>query len=209
MPEATEIHCQEKIQLIEKMPLKNGCQQWLLKTETPLSLVPGSTLILDSVKLPVLWQTEEKQFYCLSLSENNFTEKTLWENYFFNSSPIKIQGHKNANLTLLICKNNGLFYALHQLYNWRQQKQLPENILVIAEAFSKQPFQLQPSRIFTSLVPAEATATLALLDDWGIVARFVNEPWQPGCFQGSVEQLENFVCKSQVASSTHKFYFGW
>ena len=61
--------------------------------------------------------------------------------------------------------------------------------LVLLQADHPLPFRPAPCRTLIPGMPAEAIATLPLLNDWGIAVRIASRQGLPGCFDGDVEQL--------------------
>jgi len=51
------------------------------------------------------------------------------------------------------------------------------------------PFKVIPSRIMTPQLPAHVTATMPLLEDWGIACRLASLQGFAGCFEGYVTEL--------------------
>ncbi|MBK1731821.1 dihydroorotate dehydrogenase electron transfer subunit [Thiococcus pfennigii] len=51
------------------------------------------------------------------------------------------------------------------------------------------PFDLQPARHPIAGLPAEASAAMPLLDDWGVPNRLASRQGYPGCFSGYVTDL--------------------
>ena len=53
------------------------------------------------------------------------------------------------------------------------------------------PFKTQPSKIIINEIPADITASMALLEDWGIPSRLTSLNDYAGCFNGYVTELAN------------------
>ena len=51
------------------------------------------------------------------------------------------------------------------------------------------PFSARPSRILVPGVPADVTAAMPLLDDWGVPSRLASLQGYPGCFEGYITDL--------------------
>lgn len=51
------------------------------------------------------------------------------------------------------------------------------------------PFRAMPSRIMVGQLPAHVTATMPLLEDWGIACRLASLQGYAGCFEGYVTEL--------------------
>lgn len=51
------------------------------------------------------------------------------------------------------------------------------------------PFKVMPSRIMIPQLPAHVTATMPLLEDWGIACRLASLQGYAGCFEGYVTEL--------------------
>jgi hypothetical protein len=209
MPEFVNQNFSYNIQCLEKIPLENGWEQWQLKSEQPLQITASSNVILDQLSMPVLWQIDAHNFICIKSAQQSFQNNQIWESFSISSTQEKnISTQNNQNdFHVLICPGNTLFYAIHQIQIWRTNKQLPNNLMVIAEANSNAAFRLQPSRIYSSLVPSSATAAIALLDDWGVLSRFSNEEWQPGCYQGDLKQLTATIELNLKDAAIHKMIF--
>ncbi len=196
-----------QIKCIQTQTLENGWQQWLLKSNRNLSISPNSIIQLDEIQLAVLWQPQQTEILCLLPPVKKAITDHQWNNFSIIQKQVMVENDVDENYCLLLCSETSLAGAIHQIHLWRASKQLPKNLFVIAEIQNNAPFKLQPSRIFSSLLPAEATATIALLDDWGIVARFVNENWRPGCFQGKLGELTKFIRKKIDLKSIRQIIF--
>ena len=210
MPKIETQNFSNNIQCIEIIPLENGWQQWLLKSENSLEIMPSSNLILEKNSMPVLWQIDAYQFICIRSAEHKFQHQKKWNSFSItsnmNSKTSNQEANNPADYYLLICPGNSLFYAIHQIQIWRNNDNLPKNLILIAEANSEAAFRLQPSRIYSSLVPTSATASIALLDDWSVLCRFANENWQPGCYQGNLIELKNIII-TLINNNTHVINF--
>ena len=51
------------------------------------------------------------------------------------------------------------------------------------------PFRARPSRILVPAAPAEAIASMPMLDEWGVPSRLASNAGYAGCFNGHVTQL--------------------
>ena len=208
MPDIETHKYSNKIQSVEKISLENGWEQWLLKSEIPLQINPSSNLVLEQFSLPVLWQIDAHQFICIKSDQQLFKQEKQWNNFSITNNNITNTSlNIDADYCLMICPGNTLFYAIHQIQQWRTNNQIPKNLIVIAEAISNAAFKLQPSRIYSSLTPSSATASIALLDDWGVLCRFTNTDWQPGCYQGELKQFSEKIELNLKNKSAFKICF--
>lgn len=69
-----------------------------------------------------------------------------------------------------------------------RQQSLPEPLVILGSEVPF-PFPARPSQILVEGLPAEVTAAMPLLDDWGIPSRLSSLQGYPGCFQGYVTDL--------------------
>jgi len=172
----------------EQIDVENGWRQLEFNCSAEINLQPNSLLQIDSIRLPILWQISKHNFLVVLAPQDSLKKQTHWSNFSIISTPINAQVAAESRC-ILECHGDGLFAAIHQIYNWRLLQKPLHNIILVADAVPQPAFKLQPSRIYSSLFPAEVTASLGLLDDWQVCARFANKNWQPGCFLGGVEEL--------------------
>lgn len=64
-----------------------------------------------------------------------------------------------------------------------------DSTLFLFELETDSPFKLQPSHIYIPYLPPNMTATLGMLEDKNIMARFVSWKGLPGCFEGGVGEV--------------------
>jgi hypothetical protein len=89
-----------------------------------------------------------------------------------------------AGQLLLSSRADALWLVLHALFYWPTRRQ---DCRVLAELPEHCPIDLQPSRMLWPCLPAGVIASLAVLDDWRIPARFTAD--RPGCFDGDLSEL--------------------
>ncbi len=183
----------QQLQSIQQIELENGWQQIQFKSLHSIQLSPGSSLLIENSKLPILWQIDDHHFFCIKPPTVPLLGNNLWQQFSVSFCKPKQSSIDDADVYILECQGAGLFAAIHQIYCWRQSNDVPEELILIADSILEPAFKLQPSRIYSSLFPADVTASLALFDDWKLLARFVNSHWQPGCYQGKLKQLRKLL----------------
>ena len=93
---------------------------------------------------------------------------------------------------VLFCEGIGNFMAIHWINHLRSERKqrlataLSSLVLSEPEQFKFQPV---PSRYITPEYPTNMIASMPLLDDLGIISRLVCEQFQPGCFEGSLDEM--------------------
>ncbi len=90
--------------------------------------------------------------------------------------------------TAILARGADILAALALIAYWRTQPDTGP-MMVIGEWSQNLPFQLQPSRFLIPNLPPEVTASIGLLEDWSIPARFCANTWLPGTYEGSLKAL--------------------
>lgn len=88
---------------------------------------------------------------------------------------------------LLIGDATGTPPVIFMADSMRQQKNLCP--LILLGYNTAPPFIAVPSRILIQDMPSGIIAAMPLLEDWGIPSRIAHSQGQPGCFEGSVDEL--------------------
>ncbi|VAW79618.1 Dihydroorotate dehydrogenase (NAD(+)), electron transfer subunit [hydrothermal vent metagenome] len=83
----------------------------------------------------------------------------------------------------------------------KQQKQQAQSFTIMGSEVPF-PFNTQPSQIIVSGIPADVTACMPLLDDWGIASRLCSTQDYAGCYQGYVTGLARHYIES-IEQSQH------
>ncbi|MEM9101628.1 MAG: hypothetical protein AAGB12_04840 [Pseudomonadota bacterium] len=78
---------------------------------------------------------------------------------------------------------------LQQLEQSQSASSLRDSLIVIAESEHTWPFRPAPSRLVLPYVPSDVIACIPLLEDKGIPSRLCHTEMQPGCFEGSTDEL--------------------
>ena len=91
-------------------------------------------------------------------------------------------------LRLLIGGGVGLPPMVFLAEHIKQQKQQTESFVIMGSEVPF-PFKTQPSQIVVPGIPADVTACMPLLDDWGVASRLCSTQGYAGCFDGYVTGL--------------------
>ncbi len=91
-------------------------------------------------------------------------------------------------LRLLIGGGVGIPPMVFLAEQLKQQKQTPQSFVIMGSEVPF-PFSTQPSQIMVPGIPAEVTACMPLLDEWGIASRLCSTQDYTGCYQGYVTGL--------------------
>lgn len=70
-----------------------------------------------------------------------------------------------------------------------QQLKEAFDIQVLLHSDNGFPFQVKPARFLWGNAPTEAIGAMPLLEDWKIPNRLCHSPFQPGCFEGTLEDF--------------------
>ncbi len=101
-------------------------------------------------------------------------------------TPFKLTGYRH--LPLLLGGGVGippiLFLAKHIRHSGE-----PVQPLALLGSEVVFPFPLRPSSLLLPGIPAQATACMPMLEDWGLPSRLASGADFPGCFQGHVTEL--------------------
>lgn len=105
---------------------------------------------------------------------------------------------KGESPILITASNQAIAIALNLC---QQLKRLSEtfNIQVLLHSDAPFPFTVKPAHFMWPDAPAEAIGAAPLLEDWKIPNRLCHTPYQPGCFDGS---LEDFLAAWQPEAGT-------
>ncbi len=200
--------------------LQQGWQQWLVNFSDVDNLLvsPRDKLVYGNHQLYILWQNQDGSLLTLaspqlllqSQKEHFWSEFNLHRCMPDSSNQQKIifseQSDTNLEDTellkskLMVCRNFGIFAAIHQIQIWRQQQRNIAPIVLLSEALPGWPMPLQPSRLLSSNLPTAAIGSLLLLDDWKILARFSTTDLHPGCYQGELEEMVEYFLKRKPAN---------
>lgn len=91
-------------------------------------------------------------------------------------------------LRLLIGGGVGIPPMVFLAEQLKTQKQQQQSFVVMGSEVPF-PFNTQPSQIMVPGLPAEVTACMPLLDDWGVASRLCSTQDYAGCYQGYVTGL--------------------
>ncbi len=83
----------------------------------------------------------------------------------------------------------------------KQQKQQAQSFVIMGSEVPF-PFHTQPSQIIVSDIPADVTACMPLLDDWGVASRLCSTQDYAGCYQGYVTGLARHYIEA-IEKSQH------
>jgi dihydroorotate dehydrogenase electron transfer subunit len=97
------------------------------------------------------------------------------------------QPHSDRRRPLLIGGGIGMPPMIFLADQLRQQRDLHPFVILGSEV--PFPFTPRPSTLLLHAMPAEATATLPLLEEWSIPCRLASRQGYPGCFDGYVTDL--------------------
>jgi hypothetical protein len=165
-------------------PLPNGWFQFTMQT----TLAPDSPvwqLRIQQVAVYPLWPLADSTnswLACCATSPENIPDQPATVRAIDTASPGK--GAK----TMVLASDEGLLQAIAWLAAHRSSLEQGE-VLVLADWNTTLPFQPQPSLMVLPHLPHEVTASISLLEDWKIPARFASRHWRPGFFEGSARTL--------------------
>lgn len=166
--------------------LPNGWRRLRLQTpDLAAVLLPGQWLELDAKPWPAL-RADPQQGWV----------DCLWRAAPPAGPTVTVAGPLGAGFdlaqasprALLLCDTEGLAQCcfLADRLRHRQPRVKP---LLLLRAAPTLPFRPQPSRLMIPGLPARAIAAVPLLDDWAVPSRLASDAGQPGCFDGSLEDL--------------------
>lgn len=96
--------------------------------------------------------------------------------------------HQDRPLRLLIGGGVGIPPMVFLAEQIQQQKQQSQSVVIMGSEVPF-PFKSQPSNIVVPGIPAEVTACMPLLDEWGVASRLCSTHDYAGCYQGYVTGL--------------------
>ena len=100
-------------------------------------------------------------------------------------NPFKLEGYRKK--PLLIGGGVGIPPMVYLSEHMKQDKSITPFVIMGSEV--PFPFKAKPSTIMIEGLPAEVTAAMPLLEDWGIASRLCSLQSYPGCFDGYVTDL--------------------
>jgi len=144
----------------------------------PICDMPMRELLVADNCLPVLWENSGGLlvYQYASNKKSYVTGDHLDAKLIFDSA---LSLSVNAVKKLLVSDVVGLPYVLACL---AREKNKPDKPSFLLDANTTLPVDLVPSRFIVNSLPAHVTASLSLLEDWGITARVACEPFKPGCY---------------------------
>jgi len=86
---------------------------------------------------------------------------------------------------LITASNQAMATALYL----SQQLKNTYHIQVLLHSDAGFPFMVKPARFLWENAPAEAIGAMPLLEDWQIPNRLCHSAFQPGCFEGTLEDF--------------------
>lgn len=96
--------------------------------------------------------------------------------------------HDNKPRRLLIGGGVGIPPMIFLADTLRKRRETAATLVIMGSEIPF-PFKTQPANSVISGMPAEAIASMALLDDWQIASRLCSQQNYPGCYQGFVTDL--------------------
>lgn len=97
---------------------------------------------------------------------------------------------------VLSSEDDGVFALIAWLFQHRRSYQRGK-LRAFCQFSGKLPFRPQPSPFLTPDLPPFVTASIPLLDDWGIVSRLCHPAGLPGCFD-EPEQWQHWLAQSSA-----------